>query len=166
MSDHFKKPEKMRVFRIVKSRARTHDLSGTGSYNVGGRWNFEGTYAVYTSEHRSLALLETLVHTEEDELPANLFVITIEFDDTALIKSISLDELPETWRQIESFSIRQIGTSLLQARECLALKVPSAVMPFENNFVLNPIFPGFEKLVRIVSVDLYEPDERLSSSNK
>jgi RES domain-containing protein len=151
----------MKVYRIVKSKARTQDLSGTGSYNVGGRWNFEGTYAVYTSEYRSLALLETLVHTEEDELPSNLFIITIEMDELAPVRTIGLEELPENWRQVEAYSIRQIGTNLLQAKECLALKVPSAVMPFEYNYILNPTFPGFEKLVRIRQVDLYHPDERL-----
>ena len=151
----------MNVFRIVKSKARTQDLSGTGSYNVGGRWNYEGTYAVYTSEYRSLALLETLVHTEEDELPSNLYIITIEIDEAAPVKTIGPGELPENWRQVEAFSIRQIGTTIFQANECLALKVPSAVMPFENNYVLNPMFPGFERLVRILYVDLYKPDERL-----
>jgi RES domain-containing protein len=158
---YFDQAASMKVFRIVKSKARTQDLSGTGSYNVGGRWNFEGTYAVYTSEYRSLALLETLVHLEEDELPSNLFIITIEIDELAPVKTIRLEELPENWRQVEDFSIRQIGSTLFQANECLALKVPSAVMPFENNVVLNPMFPGFEKLVRILSVDLHTPDERL-----
>ncbi len=151
----------MEVYRIVKSRARTQDLSGTGAYHSGGRWNLEGTYALYTSEHRSLALLETLVHTEEDELPDNLFILKISLDDNAPVKYIALEELPGNWRTIENFSIRQMGTYLLQANECLAIKVPSAVMPYEFNYILNPMFPGFEQFVQIRSVELYQPDERL-----
>jgi hypothetical protein len=43
----------------------------------------------------------------------------------------------------------------------LALKVPSAVLPREFNYILNPSFPGFENMVTIQDVDLYEPDVRL-----
>jgi RES domain-containing protein len=64
----------MLVYRIVKNRARVNDLSGTGAFMNGGRWNYEGTYALYTSEYRSLALLETLVHTEDEELPPTVIV--------------------------------------------------------------------------------------------
>ena len=152
----------MQVYRIVKSKARTLDLSGTGSYMGGGRWNFEGTYALYTGEHRSLSLLETLVHLEEDELPVEMYIITIEFVDSAPVLVFSEDELPESWREIENFAIRQIGTDMLKSNNYLALKVPSAVMPFENNYVLNPMFPAFEQLVKIKRVDKYEPDDRLS----
>jgi RES domain-containing protein len=153
----------MQVYRIVKSRARTMDLSGTGSYIAGGRWNFDGTYAVYTGENRSLSLLETLVHTEEGELPSSLFIITIALDDTAPVLTFNPDELPRNWREIENFAIRQMGTQMLKTNQYLALRVPSAVMPFEFNYVLNPAFPGFDQLVKIGSVDLYTPDERLPS---
>lgn len=152
----------MLVYRIVKSKARTLDLSGTGAYLGGGRWNFEGTYALYTGEYRSLSLLETLVHLEEDELPFEMFIITIEFVDSAPVLVFSEDELPESWREIENFAIRQIGTDMLKSNNYLALKVPSAVMPFEYNYVLNPVFPEFEQLVKIKRVDKYEPDDRLS----
>lgn len=151
----------MQVYRIVKSRARIQDLSGTGSFIAGGRWNFLGTYAVYTGEHRSLSLLETLVHLEEEEFPKEMFIITIEVDASAPIVEFSTGELPENWREVENFAIRQIGSDLLNSGGVLALKVPSAVMPFEFNYVLNPVFPEFEKLVKVVSIDLYKPDERL-----
>lgn len=151
----------MQVYRIVKSRARTQDLSGTGSFMGGGRWNFEGTYAVYTGEHRSLSLLETLVHLDEDELPPELFIITIELENGAPFLTFYPNELPDNWQDVENYAIRQIGTDVLKSKNYLALKVPSAVMPFEFNYVLNPMFPDFEKLVRIRSVDLFVPHKRL-----
>jgi RES domain-containing protein len=158
---HQKSKFGMEVFRIVKNKARTQDLSGTGSYIAGGRWNFEGTYALYTGEHRSLSLLETLVHLEEGELPSQLFIITIGLDDSAPIVSFDAEELPEHWRAVENYAIRQMGTDLLNAGKFLAIKVPSAVSPYEFNYILNPTFPDFENLVKIRSVDLYEPDKRL-----
>jgi RES domain-containing protein len=147
---------------MVKNKARTLDLSGMGPYLGGGRWNFEGTYAVYTAAYRSLALLETLVHLEEDELPKDLYIISIEVSDLPPILSFSLEELPQRWRELENFSIKQMGTEMLRTQQYIALRVPSAVMPFENNFVLNPQFPEFEKFVKIVQIERYEPDERLS----
>ena len=69
---------------FVKAKKRTTDLSGTGAYNAGGRWNSSGVYALYTSENRSLASLEVLVHVDEGELPPDLYVMTIEIVDSAL----------------------------------------------------------------------------------
>jgi RES domain-containing protein len=151
----------MLVYRIVKSRARVNDLSGTGSFLNGGRWNYEGTYALYTSEYRSLALLETLVHTEDEELPPNLYIISIEFSEAAPLSYLAEDALPSSWRSIDNFNIRTIGNHILSMNEHLAIKVPSAVLPKEFNFILNPSFPDFEKIVNIQAVDLFEPDARL-----
>lgn len=151
----------MRVFRTVKGRARIHDLSGTGAFINGGRWNNEGTYAVYCSEHRSLALLETLVHTENEELPPNLFILELELNEEAPVLNIELNSLPEKWRTMDNYAIRHIGDGILHSKSCAAMRVPSAVLPKEFNYILNPAFPGFENLVTLKEVYLYEPDERL-----
>lgn len=149
------------MYRIVKSRARVNDLSGTGAFLNGGRWNYEGTYALYTSEFRSLALLETLVHTEDEELPPNLYIISIEFSDDVPISILSEESLPLSWRSIDNFNNRTIGNQILSMNKHLAIKVPSAVLPKEFNFILNPSFLDFEKIVSIQAVDLFEPDARL-----
>lgn len=59
----------MRVYRIVKLEKRTKDLSGTGAYMEGSRWNNEGVFALYTSESEALAMLEVMVHVQEGGLP-------------------------------------------------------------------------------------------------
>ncbi|MGH7564183.1 MAG: RES family NAD+ phosphorylase [Gemmatimonadota bacterium] len=40
-----------------------------GARRAGGRWNSKGRPMIYTSEHLSLPVLETLVHVTRDELP-------------------------------------------------------------------------------------------------
>jgi RES domain-containing protein len=89
----------MLVYRIVKSEKRTKDLSGKGAFNEGGRWNNEGTYALYTSENEALAMLEILVNVGETELPPHLFIITIQVNDKAPIYYIPDKNVPKNWRR-------------------------------------------------------------------
>jgi len=49
------------VYRIAKTRY-IYDLTGAGARLYGGRWNQKGIGMIYTSENRSLASLEFLVH--------------------------------------------------------------------------------------------------------
>ena len=151
----------MTVFRIVSHKHRTTDLSGTGSFNVGGRWNDVSTYAVYTSESRALAALELLVHTEISDAPPDLFIITIDINDNAPVYIVATTELPQNWRLPENSAVKNFGSQLLAENMYLALNVPSAVMPYEFNLVLNPLYPAFAALVNITDVPQHAFDERL-----
>ena len=51
----------MDVYRI-SSALYIRDLTGLGPKTYGGRWNYKGVPAIYTSETRALAALEFLVH--------------------------------------------------------------------------------------------------------
>ena len=85
----------MIVYRIVKGKNRTRDLTGMGAFLAGGRWNQEGGFALYTSENPSLALLELLVHTGSSELPPRMFIMTIEVDDKVPVYEIKDKDLPK-----------------------------------------------------------------------
>jgi hypothetical protein len=63
---------------------------------------------------------------------------------------------------LENYAILQIGTEMPNANQYVALKVLSAVMPLENNYVLNPQYPGFDRLLNIKAIEKCEPDERLN----
>ncbi len=154
----------MIVYRIVKLKKRKTDLSGTEAFNVGGRWNNPGTYAVYTSENPSLALLETLVHIDESELPPNMFVMTIEIDDRAPIFNFPDADLPPNWRHPENIGLQEIGDRVLSKNKFISLKVRSAVMPNQYNIILNPQFAGYNNYLRITSVELLEVDQRLKKN--
>jgi RES domain-containing protein len=154
----------MIVYRIVKLKKRTTDPSGTGAFNVGGRWNNPGTYAVYTSENPSLALLEILVHSDESELPPNMFVMTIEIDDRAPIIDLPDADLPPNWRLPENIELKEIGDRFFSENQVIGLKVRSAVMPNQYNIILNPRFPGYQEYVRVIKVDPLEIDQRLKNN--
>jgi RES domain-containing protein len=151
----------MIVYRIAKSKHRATDLSGTGAFLEGGRWNNAGMHALYTSENRSLAALEILVHTDESELPPNLYIMTIEVDESAPIYEMPDSMLPTDWRIPENIALKAIGDRILTTSEHIGMKVRSAVMPHEYNYVLNPTFPDFPKFVRVVNVEAYVVDKRL-----
>ncbi len=151
----------MLVYRIVKLKKRTTDLSGTGAFLSGGRWNNEGTYALYTSENPSLAFLEILVHTDLPELPPRMFIITIEIDDKAKIMEIKDADLPKNWRLAENIILKEKGDQIFKENKWLGIKCRSAVLPAEYNYILNPLFPDFHSLVKVVKVEPLEVDDRL-----
>jgi RES domain-containing protein len=151
----------MIVYRIAKKKERSNDLSGQGAANEGGRWNSEGVFALYTSESRALAMLKLLVHVEETELPPNLFVMTIEVDNTALIYEIDDKDLLVDWRITENLALKEKGDTIFKERQYIGIKARSAVMPQEYNYVLNPLFPRYYDLVKVIAVEDYKRDERL-----
>lgn len=151
----------MIVYRIVKNKKRTRDLPGAGAFNEGGRWNNEGTYALYTSENPSLALLKVLVYVDESELPPQLFIITLEINETAPILTIPDSSLPKDWRFSENIKIKDKGDRIFQENKYLGIKAPSAILPSQYNYILNPRFPGYHNYLKVVKVEMLEVDKRL-----
>lgn len=151
----------MFVYRIVKLKSRTTDLSGLGAFLYGGSWNNEGTYAMYTSENPSLAFLEILVHTDLTELPPQMFIITIEVADDAPVFEFPDADLPRNWRIPENIALKEKGDKILQENKWLGIKCRSAVMPGEYNYILNPLYPHFHKYVKVIEVEPLDVDKRL-----
>lgn len=151
----------MIVYRIVKNKKRTRDLSGTGAFNEGGRWNNEGTYALYTSENPSLALLEVLVHVDESELPTQLYISTLEIDNSAPILEIPDGKLPVNWRLPENIALKEMGDRLFEENQYFGIKARSAVLPNQYNFILNPQYPDYHDYIKVIKVERLEVDQRL-----
>lgn len=150
----------MRVYRIAK-RQLIRDLSGDGARRFGGRWNRRGTGVLYTSESRSLATVEYLVHLSLNILPHDLGIAELEYPDTEPWENIDVSTLPSQWARYPAPpELAQIGSAWWQRVETLGLRVPSSVVKGEWNLVLNPLHPGFSA-VKILSVEDYAFDQRL-----
>lgn len=120
-------------------------FDGKAAQRFGGRWNPPGRRAVYASATKSLALLEILVHLDVGaplpDFVAYRFALDEERIDTLAV------QLPRDWRTARGLLItQQIGDDWLAANRNLALRVPSAVVPEESNYVLNPAHPAFGEL--------------------
>lgn len=150
----------MHVYRIVKEKKRTGDLSGTGAYRRGGRWNNKGTYMIYTSENSSLAYLENLVYFDEFDAPARPYIIKLSISGSSPIYTLPDAQYPRNWQKVGYLACKKIGDDFIADNKYLALKVRSAVNPAEFNYLLNPLFPGFHRLVEIQSVQSIKVDQR------
>lgn len=150
------------VSRIVKDLARTDDLSGMGAFRLGGRWNSEGNYMIYTSENSSLALLENLVHFDRDLAPSGLYLMQISLDIEADgIFSLPESDYPKDWQELGTLENRSLGNLFLSDKKFLAMKVRSSINAYEYNLLLNPLFPRFHDMVEVLSVQELALDGRL-----
>lgn len=149
-----------RSWRIVKTKWVESAFDGEGARRNGGRWNSEGTRLVYTSATQSLAALEMLVHMENEGILYKYSVIPVSFDDE-LVQTLALTELPSHWSETGSIAYtRKIGDTWVKQQESLVLCVPSAVVPNECNYLINPAHVDF-KAVQIGAAQPFPFDPRL-----
>lgn len=149
----------MDLWRLTPERNAERAFSGEGAKKYGGRWNRSGIAAVYASSSLALCTLEILVHLDPVLFPSHyLYHITV--SDKVPTSELS-EDLPNDWRIYPAPEILQdIGSRWLISRVTCALRVPSAVIPTEWNWVLNPLHPDFARLA-IAGPQLYEFDPRL-----
>ena len=152
----------MIVYRISNS-LYSNELSGSGSAKYGGRWNSKGHAMLYTSEHISLAVLELVVNFNQADSPLrqHYHLIEIIIPDTDYFE-LRLSELKKDWTEDMHYS-QYIGDEFLASNANLILKVPSAVVPEEHNFLINPSHRDFRR-INIKQADIYQFDRRLIRS--
>jgi len=147
----------MIVYRILNELYK-EDISGNGAAINGSRWNSKNIRMVYTGEYISLSILESLVHLREIDIPEKQYFLTIQIPDVEF-QDIILSKLKDKWQQHINYT-QWIGDQFIKNNEALVLKVPSAIVPQEHNFLINPLHATFKK-VKIVNTELLELDKRL-----
>lgn len=147
----------MIVYRLSKS-VYANDLSGKGADLVGGRWNSRGNAVLYTSQSIALCVTEIAVHVPLGILPKDYDLIHIEIPDDNILE---VKRLPKDWQTFpHADSTQKIGDKFLKDKKYLVLKVPSAAVQGEFNFLVNPRHPDFDK-VKIKKKEKFSFDERL-----
>lgn len=150
----------MIVYRLCR-KAYANDLSGRGAELNGGRWNGKGTAMIYTSASRALCMVEIMVHIPAGITPKDFYLVSITIPDTVPIITIAPKNLPENWNKnpIPS-STQKIGNAFIAGQEALILKVPSAVVKGEWNYLINPLHKDFKR-VKITATEPFGFDGRL-----
>lgn len=147
----------MEVFRITLTKW-ANKLVGSG---YPARWNSKGKFVVYAASSRSLATLENLVHRSGEGLNKNFRVITINIPKEVKVKSIRQSSLDKNWTRFNKVSDTRLkGDQWIDSNSSAVLKVPSAIIPDESNYLLNPSHPDFFK-IEIVRSEAFVFDSRL-----
>lgn len=147
------------VWRLVTGRFARSAFSGDGARLYGGRWNRKGVPLVYTAATQSLAMLEMLV--QDEPLRARYVMIEACIPKGVQIDRVKVDDLPADWRSTAAReSLQAIGTEWAKKRGAAVLAVPSAVIPAEANYLLNPLHQDFRR-IRIGKPQRFETDLRL-----
>ena len=150
----------MIVFRLCRKNY-ANDLSGRGAEINGGRWNSKGVPALYTSSSRPLCAIEIIVHVPAGIIPADYYLVTISIPDDAPVNTIDIKNLPANWNSNPiSASTQRIGNTFFSGQKELVLKVPSAIIKDEWNYILNPVHKDFQK-VKIIGTEPFAFDTRL-----
>jgi RES domain-containing protein len=135
----------LNVWRLVTRRFADTAFSGEGARLYGGRWNRKGISMVYTAGSQSLAMLELLV--QDEPLRANYMMIAATLPDTLIIEHLDVNQLPTDWRDPATRQqLQTIGSDWATRRTSPVLAVPSAVIPAEINYLINPAHPAFVEI--------------------
>lgn len=126
----------MIVYRIAHVKY-IDDKEGIGAKLFGGRWNEINTPCLYTSQHVSLAFLEKFVHAKAKEQMTDMILLEIELpDESEIILNVDDKKLTQNWEEDIHYT-QWIGSQFLEDHSILAFSVPSVLVPFERNYVIN-----------------------------
>lgn len=149
----------LEVFRIVIHKRVADAFTGEGARLYGGRWNQKGVRVVYTASSRALAMLEMLV--QDQPLRARYSIVAAKIPSTVRIERVSLSRLPDNWLAAEPIEeLRAMGADWVTRAKAAVLCVPSAVLPREFNYLLNPTHPEFGR-IKLGRVETLRTDGRL-----
>ncbi len=150
----------MIVYRLSKKKYKD-DLTGRGAEKTGGRWNSKGIPVIYTSESRALCMSELAVHIPYGNIPDDYLLIQIEIPDVEKITEIKTKGLPPDWKSFpHSDQVQKVGDKILKQNKYLVIKVPSAVVQGDFNYLINPKHKNIHR-VRVIGSERFTFDERL-----
>lgn len=126
------------AWRLVKPKWAGSAFDGEGARIAGGRWNAPGTAMVYTSGSLALAEIEVLVNLPSARLLGSYIAFRVRFDES-LVETVPPATLPPDWRRDPApDSAKAYGDRWVREGRSLVLRVPSAVVPAEPNYLVNP----------------------------
>ena len=154
----------MLVYRITQTRyANTLNPPG-----IAARWNSAGVRVLYTGGSLALSCLESLAHKNGASIAAGDFSVSIiNIDASVSIMEISIAELEslhQHWAAVANYPITQaLGDKWIREGASAVLKVPSAIIDLEYNYLINPDHPAFAK-ISISSISKFTFDPRLKAN--
>jgi RES domain-containing protein len=102
-----------------------------------------------------------LVRVNRSLAPLDLVAVEIDIPSSLEVERLPLSRLPSGWdaNPAPAFT-REIGSGWVSAMRSPVLEVPSAVIPRESNYLLNPAHPRFGG-IRVAGRSPFSLDPRL-----
>ncbi|MDF1517137.1 MAG: RES family NAD+ phosphorylase [Lutibacter sp.] len=148
----------MEVFKICREKY----ANALNASEAANRWNKKEEFVIYAGGSRSLSALESVVHRAAINISAPYKLLTISIKDKTPIKEIKVKDLPENWNTIDSYiELQEIGSKWYRSLETLVLKVPSAIISQEYNYVINTKHHLFATNIKLEKVEGFAWDKRL-----
>jgi RES domain-containing protein len=132
------------VYRLHSSRYPANN--GRGAAIQGGRWNPKGIEVIYAAASRPAAVLEILVHYAV--LPRDFVMTLISIPHRLSIIDVPDNVLTPGWDlPIPIPATQEYGRQWIANGRSAVLRVPSAVVTSEWNYVLNVVHPDFREIM-------------------
>ncbi|WP_428392341.1 RES family NAD+ phosphorylase [Lichenicoccus sp.] len=147
-------PVGLELFRLGTANYPVWDGAGAAAY--GGRWNPPGAPVIYAAGALSLAMLERLMQRRH---LGQTLCVAVEVPDDVMIEDL-MTRPPSNWRALGSPEAVAAGGEWIAARRTPLLRVPSALVPREPNYLVNPAHPDTRR-IRIGVAEKLEWDARL-----
>lgn len=147
----------MEVYRITRAIYTDRLVASGGA----ARWNTRGRFVIYTAGSRALACLENVVHRSGEGLQDLFRVMVINVPDSLPVDTITLGDLPADWADYQNYDVcQQRGEDWLSRANVPVLRVPSAIVPQEWNYLLNPVHALFAQ-IQLLRTEAFAFDPRL-----
>ena len=138
----------MIVHRICKTKYGNTAFSGAGGLESAGRWHRKGQSIVYAAPTLSLAALELFVHLGRTDSKIKFVSATATIPENLEIEVLDPAALPAHWYSSPPIdATMELGSRWCAEARSVAIKVPSAVVHGEFNYLLNPAHPDFKHLI-------------------
>ncbi|MES2797623.1 MAG: RES family NAD+ phosphorylase [Bacteroidota bacterium] len=146
----------MEVFRITSEKwAGVLQSSGRAA-----RWNSNGVFVTYTGSSRALSCLEMLVHLRGEEIQSQFKLSVIEIPEDISIEKAGIF-YNDDWTEFENYyQSQEVGDEWAKSLRSVILRVPSAIIKNEYNFLINPQHSDFKK-IKISKIEDFHFDLRL-----
>lgn len=137
----------MLIYRLCGARHLATAFTGLGASLAGGRWNHRGTAVIYGSGSLALSALESLVHFSARTAPPDYVRFEIVVPAGVRVEAVDRASLPPGWAEEDPpLTTRDLGTRWAEGGRSLILKIPSAIIPTEHNYLINPRHQDFTRL--------------------
>ncbi|HET7116463.1 MAG TPA: RES family NAD+ phosphorylase [Hanamia sp.] len=147
----------MIVYRISIAKYSTKLIAS----GFPARWNSKDIKVIYTAESKALACLENVVHRNSRGLQKNFRQM-----DIAIPAELEMEEIRETdlnvgWKDFLQMPYTQsLGDAWVSAAKTPVLKVPSAIVSGDSNYLINPSHKDFRK-IKLIKTIPFEFDSRI-----